>query len=67
MWKYIAAVFFFIIGCVELLLAVNGNLRETLLKNSMIRSKRAEPTLLFIAGLSAIAIGIGILFYHLYW
>jgi hypothetical protein len=67
MWKYIAAVFFFIVGSVELLLALNGKLRETVMKNSFIRSQRAEPPLLFLAGLSAIAIGIGILFYHRFW
>jgi hypothetical protein len=66
MWKYIAAAFFFVVGSIELLLAINGNLRETLLKNSLLRSKRAQPPLLFLAGLSAIAISIGILFYHLF-
>ena len=64
MWKYIAAALFFIIGSLELLLALNGKLRETLLKNSLVRSKRAEPPLLFIAGLSAIFIGVWILLYQ---
>jgi hypothetical protein len=67
MWKYIAAIFFFIIGSVELVLALNGNLREMVMKNSFIRSKRAERPLLFLAGVSAIAIGIGILFYNRFW
>jgi hypothetical protein len=65
MWKYIVASFFFIIGCLELILAANKGIREAVMKNSLVRSKRAEPLILFLAGLSAIAMGLGILFYHL--
>jgi hypothetical protein len=64
MWKYIVAALFFIIGSVEMLLAINGKLRETLLKTSLVRSRRAEPLLLFLAGLSAISIGVWILLYR---
>jgi hypothetical protein len=64
MWKYIVAALFFIIGSVEMLLAINGKLRETILKTSLVRSRRAEPLLLFLAGLSAMSIGVWILLYR---
>ncbi len=67
MWKYIAASFFFVIGIVEILLALNNRLREALMKNSLVRSKRAEPLFLFLAGLSALVMGLGIIFYDSFW
>ncbi|MGB8507917.1 MAG: hypothetical protein WCD76_05920 [Pyrinomonadaceae bacterium] len=67
MWKYFIAAFFFLIGTLEIVLALSGSLREAVMKNSVVRSKRTEPAFLFIAGLSAFAMGAGILFYNLYW
>ncbi|MCA1592580.1 MAG: hypothetical protein LC754_08020 [Acidobacteria bacterium] len=67
MLKYIAAAFFFLIGTVEIVLALSGNLRETVMKNSIVRSKRTEPLFLFLAGLSAFVMGLSILFYNLFW
>ncbi len=67
MWKYIAALFFVLIGILEITLALNANLRETIMKNSLVRSKRSEPVFLFLAGLSALVMACGILFYNLYW
>ena len=66
MWKYIAASLFFMIGIGEIVLALNGRIREIVVKNSPVRSKRAEPFFLLVAGLSALAMGLGILFYDLF-
>ncbi len=67
MWKYIVASFFLIIGAVEILLALNGRLRETVMQNSLVRSKRSEPLFLWLAGLSALAMGLGIIIYNRFW
>ncbi|HEX8096482.1 MAG TPA: hypothetical protein VF507_00540 [Pyrinomonadaceae bacterium] len=67
MLKYAAASFLLFIGLVEIVLALSGRLREAVMRNSLVRNKRAEAPLLFLAGLSALAMGIGILFYGLYW
>lgn len=67
MWKYIIASFLSIIGLVEIILALNGRLREAVLQNSLLRSRRAEPYVLLLAGLSALAMGLGFLFYGLFW
>jgi hypothetical protein len=63
MWRYFAAAFFFLIGALEIILALNGRMREEIMKNSPIRSTRASPVFLFLAGLSAFAIALGLLFY----
>jgi hypothetical protein len=63
MWKYFAATFLFLIGALEIILALNGRLREELMKNSPIKSSRATPIYLFVAGLSAFAMALGILLY----
>lgn len=67
MWKYFVAAFFLFIGSVELFLALNANAREAVMKNSLVRSKSAEPKVLLLAGLSAIVMGLGILFFKLFW
>lgn len=67
MWRYIAAAFFFLMGAVELLLALNGRLRETVMRNSLVRAPRSERVVLLLAGLSALALGCAILLYGLYW
>ena len=64
MWKYFAATVLFLIGVLEIVLALNGRLREEIMKNSPIRSTRATPVLFFLAGLSAFAMALGILFYN---
>jgi hypothetical protein len=63
MWRYFAAGFLCLIGALEMILALNGRMREELMKNSPIRSARMSPVLLFLAGLSAFALAFGILFY----
>jgi hypothetical protein len=63
MWRYIAAALLFLVGAVEIILALNGRLREEILKNSPIQKMRAAPVYLFFAGLSAFVVALGIIFY----
>lgn len=67
MWKYVFAAFLLLIGIVEIILALNGRLREAVMQNSLVRSKSAEPLVLFLVGLSAVAMALGILAYGYYW
>jgi hypothetical protein len=64
MWKYIAAAFLFLIGAFEILLALNKSLREEVLKNSPLQLTSVTPVVLFLVGLSAFLMGLGILFYN---
>jgi hypothetical protein len=63
MWRYIAAALFFLVGAIEILLAVNGRLREEIMKNSPVPLTSAAPFYLFFAGISAFAVALGILLY----
>jgi len=63
MWKYIAAGFFVLIGALEILLALNGRVREELMKNSPMRSTQISPILFLLAGISGFAFAIAILFW----
>jgi len=65
MWKYIFASILLFIGVVEIVLALHGGLREALMQSSPVRSKSAERPALLFAGLSALIMGLGILFYGL--
>ena len=67
MWKYILASILLVIGILEIVLALNGNLREALMQTSPLRLKRAESSAFLLAGISALVMGIGILFYGLLW
>jgi len=67
MWKFILASFLIIVGSVEIVLAFNKGLRETLMQSSPLRSNRAEPPVLLLAGISALIMGTGILLYGLVW
>jgi len=64
MWKYIAAGFLFLIGTLEIVLALNGRMREELMKTSPVRSNRTSPVFFLLAGLSAFVMALGILFYN---
>ena len=64
MWRYIVAAFLFLIGALEILLALNGRLREEIMKNSPIPLTSAAPFYLFFAGLSAFVMALAILFYN---
>ena len=65
MWKYILAGTFFVIGIVEIVLALNPRLREAVMQTSPVRSKHAESPAFLLAGISALVMGVGILFYGL--
>jgi len=65
MWKYIVASFLSCIGILEIVLALHGGMREALMQSSPVRSKRSEPPLLLLAGISALFTGLGILLYGL--
>ena len=67
MWKYILACLLCAVGIAEVILALNSGLREAVMRNSPVRSGRAEAPVLLAAGLSALAMGLGILFYGLLW
>ena len=66
MWKYILAFTLSVIGIVEIVLALNASLREALMKTSPVRFKQAESSAFLLAGISALVMGIGILFYGLF-
>jgi hypothetical protein len=63
MWKYILGSILLVIGIVEIVLALHGGLRDALMQTSPVRIKQAESTAFLIAGISALVMGIGILFY----
>jgi hypothetical protein len=65
MWKYILASILTVIGIVEIVLGLNAGLREALMKTSPVRLKEAESSAFLLAGISALVMGIGFLFYGL--
>ena len=67
MWKYILAVTLLVIGILEIVLALHRGLREALMQTSPLRLKQAESSAFLLAGISALVMGIGILFYGLFW
>ena len=67
MWKYILASAFFVIGIFEIVLALNAGLRDAVMKTSPVRFKEAESSAFLLAGISALVMAIGILFYGLLW
>jgi len=67
MWKYILASVLLVIGILEIVLALHKGLREALMQTSPMRLKQAESPAFLFAGISALAIGIGILFFGLFW
>ena len=67
MWKYILAFTLLVIGILEIILALHRGLREALMQTSPLRLKQAESSAFLLAGISALVMGIGILFYGLFW
>jgi len=65
--KYILASIFLLIGILEIVLALHKGLREALMQTSPVRLKQAESSAFLLAGISALVIGIGILFHGLFW
>jgi NO-binding membrane sensor protein with MHYT domain len=66
MWKYILASTLLVIGILEIVLALHGDLREALMRTSPLRLKQAESSAFLVAGISALVTGMGILFYGLF-
>ena len=62
MWKYILASTLLLIGLIEIVLGLHGGLREALMQTSPVRFKQAESSAFLLAGISALLMGIGILF-----
>ena len=67
MWKYILASTFLVFGILEIVLALRGDLREALFQTSPLRFKQAESRMFFLAGISALVMGLGMLFFKLFW
>ena len=67
MWKYILASILLLIGILEIVLALHRGLREALMQTSPLRLKEAESSAFLLAGISALVMGFGILFYRLFW
>jgi hypothetical protein len=63
MMKIAFAGFLILMGVVELTLAFNENVRDALMKNSVVRFKSKERSMFLLAGFSALAFGLGTLLY----
>jgi hypothetical protein len=63
MWKYILTSALAVIGILEIVLALHGDLREAVMQTSPVRFKHAESPVFLLAGISALVMGIAILFY----
>ena len=64
MWRYCGAAFFFLIGALEIILALNKRMRDEIMKSSPVPATRAMPLTLFLAALSAFVIALGLLFFN---
>lgn len=67
MWKYILASALLVIGILEIVVALHGGLREALMQTIPVRYKQGESSAFLIAGISALVMGIGILFFGSVW
>lgn len=67
MWKYILAATLSVIGIIEIVLALHGGLREALMQTMPVRYKQAESSAFLLAGISALVMAIGILFFGSFW
>ena len=66
MWKYILGSTLLVIGIVEIVLALNGRLRDALMQTSPVRLKQAESSAFLLAGISALVMGIALLVYGIW-
>lgn len=67
MWKYILGSILLVIGILEIVLALHGGLREALMQTSPVRFKHAESSAFLLAGISALVMGAGLLFFGFFW
>ena len=63
MWKYILASTLSVIGILEIVLALRGDLREAVMQTSPVRFKQAESSMFLLAGISALVMGVAIFLY----
>ena len=64
MWRYVLAALLFLIGALEMLLALNKPMRDEIMKGSPIQSTRVTPLFLSIAGASAFVMAMVLLFFN---
>lgn len=64
MWRYVLAGVLVLIGAIEILLALNGRLRDEIMKNSPVPLTSAAPYYFFFAALSAFVMALGLLLYN---
>ena len=67
MWKYILASILLVFGILEIVLALHGGLREALMQSMPVRYKQGESSAFLLAGISALVMAIGILFFGAFW
>ena len=67
MWKYILGSILLLIGILEIVLALHGGLRDALMQTSPVRFKQAESSAFLLAGISALVMAAGILFFGSFW
>lgn len=67
MWKYILASVLTVIGILEIVLALHGGLREALMQTIPLRVKQAESSAFLLAGISALVMAVGLLFFGSFW
>jgi hypothetical protein len=67
MWKYILASALLVIGILEIVLALHRGLRDAVMQTSPLRLGQAESSAFLFAGISALVIAIGILFFGVFW
>ena len=67
MWKYILASILTIIGILEIVVALHKGLRDALMQTIPVRYKQAESSAFLLAGISALVMAIGLLFFGSFW
>jgi hypothetical protein len=65
MWRYILAITLSVFGIVEIVLGLSATLREAVMKTSPVRFRQSESPMFLLAGISALVMGLGILFFGL--
>jgi len=67
MWRYILASILTIIGILEIIVALHKGLRDALMQTIPVRYKQAESSAFLLAGISALVMAIGLLFFGSFW
>ncbi len=67
MWRYILASILTIIGILEIIVALHKGLRDALMQTIPVRYKQAESSAFLLAGISALVMAVGLLFFGSFW